>query len=124
MSEKLLAKMFQIDGAFSHPVVVWLCLALCLALILTPLLLWFFIGRTGAEPDLRRELRSRYFSWVVLVPVMAGPVLLGPGCVVVAVAVLSLLCHAEFARATGLFRFRLISLVVVLGIAALAFAEM
>ena len=40
----------------------------------------------------------------------------------VAVAVLSLLCYQEFARATGLFREKLISLVVVLGILVLTFA--
>ena len=36
-----------------------------------------------------------------------------------AVAVLSLLCYREYARATGLFREKTVSLVIVLGILAL-----
>jgi phosphatidate cytidylyltransferase len=54
----------------------------------------------------------------VLVPLLAVPVLLGAAWLIGVVFVLSLLCYREFARATGLFREKLISALVVLGTAA------
>jgi phosphatidate cytidylyltransferase len=51
-------------------------------------------------------------------------VLLGAAYAIVAVGVLSLLCYREYARATGLFRERAISIVVVLGICLLTFASL
>jgi phosphatidate cytidylyltransferase len=53
---------------------------------------------------------------------MLAPVLLGAAWVMAAVCVLSLLCYREYARATGLFRDKTISLVVVLGTLAVTFA--
>jgi phosphatidate cytidylyltransferase len=49
-------------------------------------------------------------------------VLLGPAWVMGAACLLSLLCYQEFARATGLFREKAISLAVVLGIFLVTFA--
>ena len=53
---------------------------------------------------------------------MIGPVLLGAGWTIAAVCAMSMLCYREFARATGLFRHRSISLLVVFGIFAITFA--
>ena len=52
-----------------------------------------------------------------------GPILLGAGWVMIAVAVLSWFCFQEFARATGLFREFPIIAVVMLGIFALLIAN-
>lgn len=68
-------------------------------------------GKVSAR--LGRELRHRYLSWLLLVPLMVGPVLLGSFWGIVATCVLSLLCFGEFARATGLFRERLLCVTVV-----------
>jgi phosphatidate cytidylyltransferase len=70
------------------------------------------------------ELMHRCKSWAVLAPLMIVPVLLGAAWFIAFVCVLSLLCYREFARATGLFRERAISVVVVLGIVALTFATL
>jgi phosphatidate cytidylyltransferase len=43
---------------------------------------------------------------------------------ILAVGILSLLCYREYARATGLFREKAVSLLVVLGILALTFTEL
>ncbi len=59
-------------------------------------------GRAG--PALRRELWLRLGSWLGLLPLMLGPVLLGRPWLIGAVAVLGLLCLREYDRATGLFR--------------------
>src|SRR5919201_5872228 len=55
---------------------------------------------------------------------MLVPVLLGAAWVMAAVCPLSLLCYREYARATGLFREKTISLVVVLGILLVSFAAL
>ncbi len=78
----------------------------------------------AADDKLRIELWQRWRSWVFISPCIVVPILAGPGWTVVAVAVLSLLCYAEFARATGLFREKLLSLLVVLSVLALNFAAL
>jgi len=83
------------------------------------------LARTGRiDAKLRSELTRRYVSWLVLTPLILLPILLGAAWTVLAVAALSLLCYREYARATGLFREKAVSLVVVLGILALTFAEL
>jgi phosphatidate cytidylyltransferase len=57
-----------------------------------------------------------------MVPLILTPVLLGAAWTIAAVALLSVVCYREFARATGLFRERVMSLLVVVGIAAVTFA--
>ncbi len=57
-----------------------------------------------------------------MVPLLVVPVLLGAAWSLVVFTVLSLLCFREFARATGLFREKLMSLLVVIGILSLTFA--
>jgi phosphatidate cytidylyltransferase len=80
------------------------------------------LGRANAA--LRRELWLRLFSWCWLLPLMILPVLAGREATIAAVTVLSLLCWREFARATGAFRERLLSAVVVIGILFLNFAAL
>jgi phosphatidate cytidylyltransferase len=57
-----------------------------------------------------------------MAPLLVLPALAGAAATIVGVAVLSLLCYREYARATGLFRERVISGMVVLGILAITFA--
>jgi phosphatidate cytidylyltransferase len=117
-------RLFGYDHAFDHPVVWAITAGLLVVLVLAALLL-VVLSRAGRlKPALRQELWQRYWSWLVLIPLMLAPVLLGAAWTIGAVLVLSLLCYREFARATGLFREKLISLVVVLGIFALAFAQL
>lgn len=79
-------------------------------------------GRIAAPTADELLLRSR--SWIVLAAAILVPILLGAAWTIVGVGVLSLLCFREYARATGLSRERDVCLVVVLGILALAFAEL
>ena len=74
------------------------------------------------EPKLRDELWQRYRSWMIIIPLMIGPILLGAAATIVAVAILSLICYREFARATGMFRWPLTSGPVVIGLLAVAFS--
>lgn len=105
-----------------HPVTFWIVVALVAVLALTPLIFLSLEKAGKLTPALRTDLWTRYRSWLFLVPLMIGPVLIGRLPAVVGIGVLSILCYREFARAVGLFRHRAISAVVALGILLTTFA--
>jgi len=110
--------------AFDHPVTVAIVIALA-ALMLIAGVAIFILTRGGRiQPALRRELWQRYFSWLVLAPVFIIPVLLGAAWAIGAMALGSLLCYREYARATGLFRQRAVSVIVVVAIVLIHFAAL
>jgi phosphatidate cytidylyltransferase len=115
-------RLFAYDQAFANPATQWITLALVVLLVATPILFLALqaVGRVG--PDQRRELWLRYWSWLVLVPLMLVPVLLGAAWTIAAVALLSVLCYREFSRAPGMPRDRLLEGVVYLGIALVTLA--
>ena len=106
------------NAAFAHPVTVGIIVAAAGVLAAAALVIGglSLTGRIGAP--LRRELWLRTGSWAVLLPLMMGPVLLGPAWVIGAVTILGLLCLREYDRATGLFRDVPMVLAVVAGILA------
>lgn len=105
-----------------HPVAFWIAAGIVATLAITPLI-FLVLGKAGRlSPALHADLWTRYKSWLVLAPLMVGPLLAGRLPAIIGVGVLSILCYREFARATGLFRHRAISAVVALGILLLTFA--
>jgi phosphatidate cytidylyltransferase len=115
-------RLFGYQHAFDSRLVLGLTIAVVAVLSLTPLI-FLYLQRIGKLSEkLRRELWMRWISWAILAPLMIGPVLLGAAETIFAVAILSLLCYREFARATGLFRERLVSFLVVVGILLIYFA--
>ena len=108
--------------AFAHPATVGITAFLAAMLAVAPVIFEILQRMGRLTPALRKELYARYFSWLVLVPLMAGPILLGRGWTIAALGLLSVLAYREFARATGLFRHRALSATVVLGIALMIFA--
>jgi phosphatidate cytidylyltransferase len=115
-------RLFGYRHAFDEPVVVLIVCAMGLFLALAPLVI-FILDRAGRlDSALKDDLWRRYFSTLIMVPIVVLPVLLGAAWKILAVAALSLFCYREFARATGLFREKLISLLVVVGILSLTFA--
>lgn len=112
------------NDAFAHPVTVGIVAATGAVLLLAALVIsgMTLLGR--GTPAFRRELWLRYGSWLVLLPLMFGPVLLGKAWTIGAVTILALLCLSEFARATGLFREYVTTAVVALGILAVNFAAL
>jgi phosphatidate cytidylyltransferase len=110
--------------AFAHPVTVWIVSA-TVAVLAAAAGAIFFLGATGrARPEFQRELWLRFGSWCVLLPLMIGPVLAGRVPTILLVTILGLLCYREYARATGLFRERVLSAFVVLGILMVNFAAL
>lgn len=124
MNPEVRDRLFGAEKAFDHPVTLVVTLALAGVLVVTFVAIWL-LGRLGRIDEmLRIELMQRYRSWLVLIPLILVPILLGAAWTIVGVGILSLLCYREYARATGLFREKTISLVVVLGILALSFADL
>ncbi len=116
------SRLFGYEHAFDHPVSVIVVIIIGVALAITPLCIYLLAVTGRITPEHRRELVTRYLSWLVIAPVLLVPVLLGAAWTIALVGVLSLLCYREYARATGLFREKAISLVVVAGIALLTFS--
>ncbi|NKE46987.1 phosphatidate cytidylyltransferase [Roseomonas frigidaquae] len=110
--------------AFAHPVTVWIVSATVAVVAAAALAIGLLSVSGRVQPALRKELWLRLGSWCVLLPLMIGPVLAGREWTIGAVTLLGLLCYREYARATGLFRERLLSAVVVLGILAVNFAAL
>jgi phosphatidate cytidylyltransferase len=116
------ARLWGWDTALESTFVRGFLVSLSILLIAVPVIFWVLKITDGSKIDRQRELWARYWSWLIFIPLMIGPVLLGAGWTIAAVSLMSILCYREFARAIGLFRYRAISLFVVLGISAITFA--
>ena len=115
-------RLFGYQHAFDDRVTAALTLAVVALLLVAPLLI-FVVTRAGKASAARKtELWDRYRSWIWLSLSILLPILAGAFWTIIAVALLSLLCYREYARITGLFRERTISLVVVVGILFITFA--
>ncbi|MGD9690232.1 MAG: phosphatidate cytidylyltransferase [Phycisphaerales bacterium] len=122
LSPETIERLWNPAGAFDHPVprIVAGIAAGGLVLGLAGVLV---MGRLGRLSDAARaDISKRCLTWAVLAPAILGPILLGAAPTIVMLTVASLLCYREFARACGLFRERLISALVVLGIVLLGAA--
>jgi len=115
---------WDFQGALDHPATVALVVGVVAVLALSAALI-AVLGRAKLVPPERHaELVARTKSWAVIVPLILLPVLAGSGWTILALALLSLLCYREYSRMTGLFRERLVSATVVVGILGLAFASL
>jgi phosphatidate cytidylyltransferase len=114
-------RLWGYDHALDTSFVRAFLIGLVVLLVIVPLCLWLLQVLGKLNPERRRELWARYRSWLVFIPLIVGPVLLGAAWTIAAVAFMSLCCYREFARATGMFRQPAISSLVVLGIVAVAF---
>jgi phosphatidate cytidylyltransferase len=123
MNSTALQHLFGWRNAIDHPVTACATISILAALALAPVVISTLARFSVVSPKLREELWLRWKSWLWLTAVMLGPILLGAGWFMVAVAALSWFCFQEFARATGLFREFPIIAVVALGIFALLMAN-
>jgi phosphatidate cytidylyltransferase len=105
-----------------HPVSLGIVSTVIAILAICPVVFLALDRRGKMSEKLRTDLWTRWRSWLVLAPFMLGPILLGRLPAVVAAAGLSVFAYREFARATGVFRFRVVSAVVALGLLLIGFA--
>lgn len=117
-------RLFSPQHAFDHPVTIVIVVALTSVLALSPVIIRI-LGVRGLISEVhRQELWVRWRSWLVIAPLLVGPILLGAAWTILGVGLLSLLCYREYARATGLFREKAISLAIVLGIVLVTLATL
>jgi phosphatidate cytidylyltransferase len=110
--------------AFEHPVTCTVTFVVAASLVLVPLVIQG-LAKVGRITDARRrQLWVRWQTWTVMAPLVFAPILLGAAWTIVSIGLLSLLCYREYARATGLFREKAISLTIVLGITLITFATL
>jgi phosphatidate cytidylyltransferase len=115
-------RLFGFGAAFEDPATVGMVVAVGIAVGVAPLALRLLVRAGKVGGPLEEEIRERHRSWLIIIPLIAGPILLGAAWTILGVLVLSLLCYREFARATGLFREKSVSLAVTLGILLVAAA--
>lgn len=122
MTNEVHERLFSPAGAFADPMTVAITIALAVVLAVVPLIVLALTRMKKVTPEHSADLWLRYRSWLILVPLMLVPILLGAAWTIAGITLLALLCYREFARATGLFREKLVSLVVVISIFAIMFA--
>ncbi len=122
MSESTRNRLFDYTQAFADPVATAVTIALAAVLILVPCI-FVVLSRLGKITDpMRGELWRRYFAWLVLIPLLLVPILLGAAWTILGFGALSVFCYREYARAVGLFREKVLSLLIVIGILLITFA--
>lgn len=114
--------LFSISQPFAHPVTLY-TVAVAAAILVLTLPVVYGLSRAGlVSVKTKSDVWTRHITWIFLAPAIVIPVVLCAGAAMALVCVLSLLCYREFARATGVFRNRLLSATVVVGIIALTLA--
>lgn len=122
MNAAVAERFFGCSHAFVHPLTRGVVSFLAAALVIAPLI-FAALRRTVPIADATyAELWARWRSWIWVSTALVVPILLGAAWVVAGVLMLSLLCYREFARATGIFREKLIGLAVVASIFLVCFA--
>jgi phosphatidate cytidylyltransferase len=117
-------RLFGYQHAFDDAVTRYTTFGIAVLLLVMPLLIALLARRGRIDDKLRRELLARYYSWLVLVPLLLVPILLGAFWTILGVGLLSILCFREFARATGYAQDRSMCFVVVCGIVALTLSTL
>jgi len=124
MKPESLARLFDPRYAFTEPVTLWITAGLAIVLAVIPLVIWLLSATGKVSAKLRGELLLRYYAWLVIIPVLVVPVLLGAFWTIVGIGLLSLFCYREYARATGLVREKWVSFLVVVGVMVLTLATL
>jgi phosphatidate cytidylyltransferase len=109
-------RLFDARLAFESPITAAL-VGIIVGLVALGLLLPPLLHRLGwIGRPLRDEVVLRSRSWVILAGFIGVPILLGAAWTMAGLFALAILCYAEFARATGLFRNHRVSAAVLLSL--------
>src|ERR1700730_8351699 len=122
MSQVTRERLFGFRHAFDDRVTVVLTLTALVLFLLAPLLIFIVTRAAKSTTEKKKELWDRYRSWIWLALCILIPILAGAFWTILAVATLSFLGYREYARITGLFRERTISLIVVVSILLTTFS--
>jgi phosphatidate cytidylyltransferase len=122
MSSTLREHLLDCEHAFDDSFVTMSTACVAAILLAVPLAIALRARKSRLTAERRVEAFGRYRSWAALVALLLPPALLGAGPVIVAIGLLSLLCYREYARGTGLFREKVVSVVVVLSLISITLA--
>lgn len=122
MNPEILNHFFRCGDAFSFPLTRWAVICVAILLAITPGIVAVLSASGKLGEATKRDIMVRWKSWIWLVLILFAPILLGAAWVMLGVMLLSLACYREFARATGVFHERWISIAVVFGILLVTFA--
>jgi phosphatidate cytidylyltransferase len=122
MNAAIAERFFGCGQAFANPLTRGIVCFLVAALVSAPLVLLILRRTVKLTDATHAELWTRWRSWIWISLALVVPILLGAAWVIAGVLLLSVSCYREFARATGIFREKLIGLAVVAGMVLIAFA--
>lgn len=110
--------------ALAHPV-TRLCLAIVIGVfVLVPVVMLTLQAMDKLNEKTRADAWLRYRTWLWIAPLVLVPVLWCKLGAILAITAMSLLAYREFARATGFFRHRALSAIVVIAILTMALAAL
>lgn len=110
--------------AFDAPFTIWATAGIGILLVLTPLIIIALKQKGWAGEKLYNELMLRYQSWLILVPIILLPILMGAIATMIGIGVLSLFCFREYSGVTQLSRQVSIYAIACLGIVLLTLASL
>lgn len=122
MNEQTATRLFDPRTIAADPVTLWLIAGLVAALAIVPLVVLLLAALGKLSDKLRVDVMTRYRGWLLIVPALVLPIVLGAFWTIVGVGLLSLFCQREYAQATGLAHERWTGWLVVSGIAVLTLA--
>jgi phosphatidate cytidylyltransferase len=109
-------RLFGYTHAFDDSLTIAAVISIAAVLIVSPLLT-LILHRTGViDTQLRSEILIRIRSWVVIALIVLPAILLGAFWAILLFFFISLYAYVEYARMTGLFRDRVLSFTVIVGI--------
>ena len=114
MIETARQRLFDPSGALHHPATVVLLGVVVAALAIPPVVLALAHNWNLMTAERRADVWRRYLPWLLIAPLIAVPILLGAFWTILAVYVLGYFCFREYARATGLFREKLVTYLTIL----------
>jgi phosphatidate cytidylyltransferase len=117
-------RLFDPTVAFDHEATLPLLIALAIVLAIPPLVLWLGAALGFITAEIRRDIWKRYLPWLIIVPVIGVPILLGAFWTILGVLALAYFCFREYARATGLFRERLVCFLTLLAMTVVYFTAL
>ena len=115
-------RLFSSADAFAHPVTRFALYIIGGLLIVAPLLTLILRRVRVVDAVLTREILVRTTSWLGIVVLVIGPILLGGFWAMLVIFLIAMGSYLEYARITGLFREQAVSWSVLIGIALVFFA--
>jgi phosphatidate cytidylyltransferase len=112
-------RLFGIEHALASPATLPVLGIAIGVLILAPAVFWLIAHALGRDPSRLTGWWRRNLARIVILIIFTVPILAGAFWTILLITILSLFCYREYARATGFFREKLLSLLVALAILAI-----